>query len=44
MKLSEYFRPVFKAGDDNWERVEQAMVFVNLILRQTKEDDTQLHF
>ena len=40
MKFSEYFKPVCKAGEDSWDRVEQALVFVIFILRQTKEDDT----
>lgn len=45
LKFSDYFRPVFRVAGEEWQRLEQAIVFVYPILRlKTKEDDTELHF
>ena len=45
LKFADYFRPVFRVNNEEWQRIESAIVFVPFILRwQTKEDDTELHF
>ena len=32
LKFSDYFRPVYRVADGEWERVEQAIVFVKLMI------------
>lgn len=28
LKFSDYFRPVYRIGGEEWQRIEQAIVFV----------------
>ena len=32
LKFSDYFRPVYRVIDSEWERVEQAIVFVKFMI------------